>query len=142
MGAHRAPLAPVLKPNARPRVHPLREILDAVFYIVRSGCAWWLLPHDFAPWKTVYHYFRLWRIDGTWERMYAALRERTRVWLGRRRVAGTPRVGAVTSHIRRVLGLLLTPDDEAGHGQLGHLIRVFAGLLGALAKASSRRSCP
>ena len=62
----------------------MREILNAVFYIVRSGFAWRLLPHgDFPPWKTVYHYFRLWRIDGTWERMHAALRERTRVRVGR-----------------------------------------------------------
>ena len=61
----------------------MREILDAVFYVVRSGCAWRLLPHDFPPWKTVYHYFRAWRIDGTWERLHRALRERARVHLGR-----------------------------------------------------------
>jgi hypothetical protein len=41
----------------------LREILDAIFYIVRSGCAWRLLPHEFPPWKTIHHYFRTWRID-------------------------------------------------------------------------------
>jgi putative transposase len=57
----------------------LREILNAIFYIVRSGCAWRLLPHDFPPWKTIHHYFRTWRIDGTWEKMHAALRERVRV---------------------------------------------------------------
>ena len=50
----------------------MREILDAVFYVVRGGCTWRLLPHDFPPWKTVYHYFRLWRIDGTWERLHEA----------------------------------------------------------------------
>ena len=61
----------------------MREILDAVFYVVRGGCAWRLLPHDFPPWKTVYHYFRAWRIDGTWERLHRALRERVRVRLGR-----------------------------------------------------------
>jgi transposase len=72
------PLIPVPKAPGRPRVHTLREILNAIFYIVRSGCAWRLLPHDFPPWKTVYHNFRRWRIDGTWERMYAALRERLR----------------------------------------------------------------
>jgi putative transposase len=60
----------------------LREILDAVFYILRSGCAWRLLPHDFPPWKTVYHFFRLWRIDGTWERLNTAIRKRLRVHLG------------------------------------------------------------
>jgi putative transposase len=61
----------------------LREILDAIFYIVRSGCAWRLLPHDFPPWKTVHHYLMTWRIDGTWERMHAALRERVRIRLKR-----------------------------------------------------------
>lgn len=72
--------------TGRPRIiHPVREIVDAVFYnIVKSGCAWRLLPHDFPPWKTVYHYyFRTWRLDGTWERMHAASRERVRVRAGR-----------------------------------------------------------
>jgi putative transposase len=78
------PYLPTPKSEGRPRVHPLREILDAVFYIVRrSGCAWRLLPHDFPPWKTVYHYFRLWRIDGTWEKLNAAIRKRLRVRIGR-----------------------------------------------------------
>jgi putative transposase len=77
------PHLPAPKAPGRPRVHPLREILDAVFYVVRGGCTWRLLPHDFPPWKTVYHYFRLWRIDGTWERLHEALRQRARVRLGR-----------------------------------------------------------
>src|SRR5215218_535400 len=76
------PHVPVPKAPGRPRVHPLREILDAVFYILRSGCAWRLLPHDFPPWKTVYHYFRIWRLEGALERLNAALRERLRVRLG------------------------------------------------------------
>jgi len=61
----------------------LREILNAIFYVVKSGCPWRLLPHDFPPWKTVYHYFRTWRLDGTWERMHRALRERVRVRMKR-----------------------------------------------------------
>ena len=63
--------------------HLACEILNAIFYIVRSGCAWRLLPHDFPPWRTVYHYFRAWRLDGTWERMHAALRQRVRICLKR-----------------------------------------------------------
>ena len=74
---------PAPKATGRPRIYPLREILDAIFYVVKSGCAWRLLPHDFPPWKTVYHYFRFWRLDGTWEKMHAALRERVRVRLKR-----------------------------------------------------------
>ena len=73
------PHLPTPRAPGRPRVHTLREILNAIFYIVRSGCAWRLLPHDFPPWKTIHHYFRTWRIDGTWEKMHAALRERVRV---------------------------------------------------------------
>jgi transposase len=64
--------------TGRPRIHSSREILDAIFYVLRSGCPWRLLPHDFPPWKTVFHYFRAWRIDGTWERMNRAIRERLR----------------------------------------------------------------
>ena len=61
----------------------MREILDDVFYVVRNGCAWRLLPHDFPPWKPVHHYSRTWRIDDTWERVHAALRKRLRVRMGR-----------------------------------------------------------
>jgi putative transposase len=72
---------PAPKANGRPRVYTLREILDAIFYVLKSGCAWRLLPHDFPPWKTVYHYFRRFRLDGSWERLHAALRQRVRVRL-------------------------------------------------------------
>ena len=72
------------KTGGRPRIHSLREILNAVFYIVRSGCAWRLLPNDLPPWKTVYHYFRLWRLDGTWVQIPTVLRDLLRKQLGRK----------------------------------------------------------
>ena len=73
------PLVPEAKPGGRPRIHQTRELLDAIFfYVVRGGCAWRLLPHDFPPWQTAYHYFRVWRINDTWERIHTTLRERTR----------------------------------------------------------------
>jgi putative transposase len=50
------------KGHGRPRIHSLREILNAIFYVLRSGCQWRLLPHDFPRWPTVYHYFRKWRL--------------------------------------------------------------------------------
>jgi putative transposase len=67
------PYVPKPQKRGRPREHPIREILNAIFYILRSGCSWRMLPHDLPPWKTVYHYFRLWRSDGTWQRINAAL---------------------------------------------------------------------
>jgi len=60
--------------QGRKRVHSYREILNAIFDLLRSGCAWRMLPHDFPPWKTIYHYFSLWREDETWERINAELR--------------------------------------------------------------------
>jgi putative transposase len=93
---------PTPEHNGRPRVHSLREILNAVFYVLKSGCAWRLLPHDFPPWKTVYHYFRFWRLDGTWERMHSALRERARVRLERN---PQPSAGIVDSQSAKTTGV-------------------------------------
>jgi putative transposase len=78
-----APLIPPPKPGGRPPKWTRREILDGIFYVVRSGCQWRLLPREYPPHKTVYHYFRLWRLDGTWERLHTTLRELDRVRQGR-----------------------------------------------------------
>jgi putative transposase len=77
------PLIPPAKPGGRPRTWARRVILNAVFSVLRSGCQWRMLPREFPPWSTVHHYFRLWRIDGTWERLNAVLRERCRGREGR-----------------------------------------------------------
>ena len=77
------PLVPPVKPGGRPALHQRREIIDALAYWLRAGCAWRLLPHDLPPWQTVYHYWRTWRLDGRWEKILTVLRERERVRLGR-----------------------------------------------------------
>jgi putative transposase len=79
-------LAPPLsspEPCGRPRKHSVREVLDAIFYVVRGGCAWRLLPHDFPPRGTAYYWFRRWRLDGLWQRILVALRRATRQKEGR-----------------------------------------------------------
>ena len=65
------PHLPAPKATGRPKYPCLPRDRQRIFYVLRSGCAWRLLPHDFPPWKTVYHYFRFWRLDGTWERMHS-----------------------------------------------------------------------
>jgi putative transposase len=80
---HIEPFVPSPKYRGRQRIHTPREILNAVFYVLKSGCAWRLLPREYPPWKTVYHYFREWRIDGTFEKLNAVLREHLRICLGR-----------------------------------------------------------
>jgi putative transposase len=77
------PLIPPAKDGGRPRTTDMREVLNAIFYINRTGGQWRALPHDFPPWSTVWTYFRTWRNDGTWQRMHTALRERGRVSMGR-----------------------------------------------------------
>jgi putative transposase len=93
---------PVPNKRGRPRVHSLREILDAVFYVLRSGCPWRLLPRDFPPWKTVYHYFRQWRLEGIWERLHTVLRERLRIRVGRN---PQPSAGIVDAQSAKTTGV-------------------------------------
>ena len=77
-----APLLPQ-PTTGRPRLWPVREILNAILYIVRSGCAWRLLPHDLPPWQTVYTQFRRWRKDETWEKLNLMLVKQVRQQAGR-----------------------------------------------------------
>jgi putative transposase len=69
---------PAGKPG-RHRTYPRREVVNAVFYLSRAGCAWRMLPHDLPPWKTVSYYFYTWRDKGIWEQVHAALRQEVRV---------------------------------------------------------------
>jgi putative transposase len=89
--------------QGRLRLHGLRAILDAVFYVLKSGCPWRLLSKDFPPWKSVYDWFRRrWRIDGTFERLNAELRERLRSRLGRK---PNPTAGIVDSQCAKTTGV-------------------------------------
>ena len=80
-----APHLPAEVPGrrGRPRVWPLRAIVDAILYLDRAGCAWRYLPDSFPPWPTVYGYFAAWRDDGTLARLHDALRAQVRAAAGR-----------------------------------------------------------
>ena len=77
------PLIPHCKPGGRPREQDMREILNGMFYLLRTGCSWRMMPHDLPHWRTVYHYFRQWRDDGTLKRMNDQLRVDVRLQAGR-----------------------------------------------------------
>lgn len=77
------PLVPTPLPGGRPPRHARREIVNAILYVLRTGCQWRALPHDLPPWGTVWWYFRRWREEGVWEAVNTALREQARVRVGR-----------------------------------------------------------
>ncbi len=82
------PLIPPAKPGGHPRTTDMREVLNTILYLDRTGGQWRALPHDFPPWSTVCNYFRTWRNDGTWKYINTALREKTRVQQGREPLEG------------------------------------------------------
>lgn len=80
-----APLIPPPLPGGRPRTVALREVINAILYLVRTGCSWRQLPHDFPPWGTVHFYYRSFRLGGTWKKIHDVLRDRVRRKAGRQR---------------------------------------------------------
>jgi putative transposase len=88
------PLIPDSGSGGRPRSANMHEVMNGIFYVFRGGIPWRFLPKEFPPWKTVYHYFRLWKMDGTWEMMNARLREQVRRRSGRET---TPSAGVMDS---------------------------------------------
>src|SRR5258708_34437121 len=88
------PLIPLAKEGGRPRRINMREVVNGIFYLLKTGCQWRMLPKDFPKWKTVNDYFSKWRKDGTWQRLNDALREQVRVQAGRQ---ATPSAGSIDS---------------------------------------------
>ena len=71
------------KSRGRKRTYDRKDIVDAIFYLARTGCQWRALPHDFPPWKTVSYYFYTWRDAGVWEGLHDVLRRDVRKLLDR-----------------------------------------------------------
>ena len=98
------PLLPGPSKLGRPPRYDRRKVLEAIFYVVRSGCAWRLLPHDLPHWRLVYYYFATWRESGLWQQLNDALREQVRERRGKKKLP------ALRSSTRRVLRWLTTPE--------------------------------
>ncbi len=78
-----APLLPAARPGGRPRTTCVRSVVDAIFYLLRTGCQWRLLPRCFPPWSTVHHDFRAWQCQGVWVRLHRAVYGLARAAAGR-----------------------------------------------------------
>lgn len=126
-----APLLPPPSTNGRPEKHPRREIVNAIFYVLRTGCAWRQLPHDLPPWQTVYWYFKRWRDDGTVTHIHDALRDRLRDTAGRDPMASAGIVDAQSVKAADTVGRQ-TRGYDAGkrvNGRKRHVVVDTLGLL-------------
>lgn len=97
-------------PGTAARVHDLREIVNAILHVCRTGVAWAYLPHDFPPYQTVYDYYAKWEVDGTTEALHALLRERVRIAKGR---AVTPTAAIIDSQSVKPLAMSANPVRES-----------------------------
>ena len=133
------PLLASSEKRGRPPQWPVRRVADAVFYLLRSGCAWRMLPREFPPWQTVYYYFYKWRRDGRLRRAHDRLREEVRVAEGRDR---DPSAAVIDSQAVRGTGV---GGPERGYdgakrlsGRKRHILVDTGGLvLGARVHAAS-----
>jgi putative transposase len=75
---------PPAKPGGRHRSVDVREVMNGILYLVRTGCSWRQLPHDFPPWGTVHYYYWSFRQQGVWQEIHDALRSKVRVAAGRK----------------------------------------------------------
>ena len=101
------PLIPGGSQLGRPPRYLKREIVNAIFYLVRSGCAWRMMPRDLPPWRICYHYFSKWKHDEVWESIHDQLRDIVRTHHGKKKLQ------PLRLSTRRVLKQLITAESVA-----------------------------
>jgi putative transposase len=133
-------LVPAAKPGGRPRSLQMRQVINAILYIVVTGAQWRMLPKDYPAWQSVYHYFRQWRDDGSWQRLHDTLRAAVRRKAGKHK---HPTAGCLDSQsvkTTQVAGLRGYDKGKNVNGRKRHLLVDTLGLLLAVVVTSAALS--
>ena len=124
-----SPLVPSAKPGGRPRSTDMRDVINAILYIVVTGCQWRMLPKDYPTWQTVYTYYATWRDDGTWQRIHDTLRAKVRRRAGRHK---HPTAACVDSQSVKTSPVAAERGYDSGKKVTGRKRHILVDTLGLL----------
>ena len=115
--------------KGRPQEWPIREIINAIYYLLRTGCQWRMLPHDLPPWQTVNYHYNKWRKSQLWEEINHQLREDSREASGREKTPSAAIVDAQSVKTTLVKGERGFDAGKKVNGRKRHIIVDTMGLL-------------